>query len=303
MPKLNANLSMMFNEVDFPVRFDAAAKAGFKGVEFLFPYAYDKSLLVETLERNRLEMVLFNMPPGDWEAGDRGMACDPARSAEFQDNVGLAVDYALALNCKKVHCMAGLKPRGVGDKQMRDTYIANLQFAGKALAKHGISVLIEAINTRDIPGFYLNYSEQAFDIMHYADVPNLAFQFDIYHMQIMEGDLGNYALCGRAFGPRFMIAWPSAQIAVMGGDQAADTILSIEKAKVPEGMSEEAAQAILDQIRGAYEATAAPYHAAAHLWVDAIIDPRTTRDVLKHLLRVSCRVPPEQGMRVGFFQV
>ena len=189
MPKLSANLSMMFNEVDFPVRFDAAAKAGFKGVEFLFPYAYDKSLLVETLERNRLEMVLFNMPPGDWEAGDRGMACDPARSAEFQDSVGLAVDYALALNCKKVHCMAGLKPRGVGDKQMRDTYIANLQFAGKALAKHGISVLIEAINTRDIPGFYLNYSEQAFDIMHYADVPNLAFQYDIYHMQIMEGDL------------------------------------------------------------------------------------------------------------------
>jgi len=189
VPKLNANLSMMFNEVDFPERFDAAAKAGFKGVEFLFPYAYEKNLLAESLERNRLEMVLFNMPPGDWEAGDRGLACDPARTTEFQDNVGVALDYALALKCKQVHCMAGLKPRGVGDAQMRHTYISNLQFAGKAFAKHGISVLIEAINTRDIPGFYLNYSAQAFDIMHYANVPNLAFQYDIYHMQIMEGDL------------------------------------------------------------------------------------------------------------------
>jgi hydroxypyruvate isomerase len=189
VPKLNANVSMMFNEVDFPERFDAAAKAGFKGVEFLLPYAYEKSLLAEKLQRNKLELVLFNMPPGDWEAGDRGMACDPARTAEFQDNVGLALDYALALNCKQVHCMAGLKPRGVGEDAMRDTYIENLQFAGKALAEHGISVLIEAINTRDIPGFYLNYSAQAFDIMHYANVPNLAFQYDIYHMQIMEGDL------------------------------------------------------------------------------------------------------------------
>ena len=189
MPKLNANLSMMFNEFDFPKRFDAAAKAGFKGVEFLFPYAYEKGLIAETLERNQLEMVLFNMPPGDWDAGDRGMACDPARKSEFQDNVGIALDYALALKCKQIHCMAGLKPRGVGDDQMRDAYIENLQFAGKALAAHGISVLIEAINTRDIPGFYLNYSRQAFDIMHYADVPNLAFQYDIYHMQIMEGDL------------------------------------------------------------------------------------------------------------------
>jgi acetyl-CoA carboxylase carboxyltransferase component len=114
---------------------------------------------------------------------------------------------------------------------------------------------------------------------------------------------GNYALCGRAFGPRFMIAWPSAKIAVMGGDQAADTILSIEKAKIPEDMPEEEAAVILDKVRQIYEATASPYHAAGRLWVDAIIDPRATRDVLEHLLRVACRVPPEQGMRVGVFQV
>ncbi len=189
MPKLNANLSMMFGEYDFLDRFDAAAKAGFKGVEFLFPYDFDKSRLAERLQQNKLAMVLFNMPPGDWDAGDRDMACDPARSGEFQDNVGKAIDYAVALNCKQLHCMAGLKPRGVGEEQMREAYIANLRFAGKELAKHGITLLIEAINTRDIPGFYLNYSAQAFDIMHYANVANLAFQYDIYHMQIMEGDL------------------------------------------------------------------------------------------------------------------
>ncbi len=189
MPKLNANLSMMFGEYDFLDRFDAAAKAGFKGVEFLFPYAFDKSQLAERLEKNKLAMVLFNMPPGDWDAGDRGMACDPGRSGEFQDNVCKAIDYAVALNCKQLHCMAGLKPRGVGEEKMREAYIANLRFAGKELAKHGITLLIEAINTRDIAGFYLNYSAQAFDIMHYANVANLAFQYDIYHMQIMEGDL------------------------------------------------------------------------------------------------------------------
>jgi hydroxypyruvate isomerase len=189
MPKLNANLSMMFNEVDFPERFDAAASAGFRGVEFLFPYDFDKGQLQERLKRNKLELVLFNMPPGDWSGGDRGMACDPARTGEFQDNVGKALDYALALGCKQLHCMAGLKPRGVNDEQMRQTYIENLRFAGRELARHDISLLIEAINTRDIPGFYLNYSAQAFEVMHDADVPNLRFQYDIYHMQIMEGDL------------------------------------------------------------------------------------------------------------------
>ena len=148
MPKLNANLSMMFNEVEFPERFDAAAKAGFKGVEFLFPYAYDKALLEDKLKSNSLQMVLFNMPPGDWDSGDRGMACDPQRKAEFQDNVGKALDYARALGCKQLHCMAGLKPRGIGDEQMRQAYIDNLRFAGEQLAPHGINLLIEAINER-----------------------------------------------------------------------------------------------------------------------------------------------------------
>jgi len=189
MPKFNANLSMMFNEVDFLDRFAAAAKAGFKGVEFLFPYAYDKKRLADVVGNAKLRVVLFNMPPGDFDAGDRGLACDPARSGEFQDGVGKAIDYALALDCKQLHCMAGLRPRGVNEEKMRETYLGSLQFACKELAKHGLTLLIEAINTRDIPGFYLNYSRQAFDIMHYVGAPNLKFQYDIYHMQIMEGDL------------------------------------------------------------------------------------------------------------------
>jgi len=189
MPNFNANLSMMFNEVGFLERFGAAAKAGFRGVEFLFPYDFPAQQIRDQLDKHKLEMVLFNMPPEDWAAGDRGLACDPARITEFQDNIGKAVEYANELDCAMVHCMAGLKPRGVSEDKMRETYIANLQFAGKEFAKYHMKLLIEAINTRDIPGFYLNYSRQAFDIMHYANVPNLLFQYDIYHMQIMEGDL------------------------------------------------------------------------------------------------------------------
>ncbi len=189
MPKFNANLSMMYNEVDFLDRFSAAAKSGFKGVEFLFPYAYDKQQLVDLLQKNHLQVILFNGPPGNWEAGDRGLACDPSRVGEFQESIGKAVDYARALKCPQIHCMAGLKPRGVNEEKMRNAYIAYLQFAGKELAKHNLKLLIEAINTRDIPGFYLSTSAQAMDIIHYSNVPNLYFQYDIYHMQIMEGDL------------------------------------------------------------------------------------------------------------------
>ena len=189
MPKLNANLSMMFNEVGFLERFAAAARAGFRGVEFLFPYEFPAAQIREQLDRHKLEMVLFNMPPGDFAAGDRGLACDPGKISEFQEGVGKAMEYATALGCRQLHVMAGLKPRGINEQKMRETYIANLRFAGKELAKNGIRLLIEAINTRDIPGFYLNYSRDAIDILHYADVPNLYFQYDIYHMQIMEGDL------------------------------------------------------------------------------------------------------------------
>ena len=189
MPKFNANLTMMFNEVDFLDRFAAAARAGFHGVEFLFPYAHDKEQVAEIAARNKLQVILFNLPPGDWNAGDRGMACDPSRALEFQDSVGKAIDYARALGCDRLHCMAGLMPRGVNAERMRETYLENLRFAGQELAKHDLKLLIEGINTRDIPGYYLNTSRQAFDLMHHAAVPNLAYLYDCYHMQIMEGDL------------------------------------------------------------------------------------------------------------------
>jgi len=189
MLKFSANLTIMFNEVDFLDRFAAAAKAGFKAVEFLLPYPYDRNQLADIVRTNDLQVVLFNMPAGDWNAGDRGMACDPARVSAFQEGMGQAIDYARALSCKQIHCMAGLRPRGASEEKMRETYIANLQFAGRELAKQGLKLLIEAINTRDMPGFYLNTSRQAFDIMRDANVPNLYFQYDIYHMQIMEGDL------------------------------------------------------------------------------------------------------------------
>jgi len=153
MPKFNANLSMMFTEVDFLERFGAAAKAGFKGVEFLFPYEFLADRILEQLHKHDLQMVLFNMPPGDWAAGDRGLACDPAKVTQFQENIGKAVEYAKDLDCSNIHCMAGLKPRGVSEDKMRETYIANLQFAGRELAKYNMTLLIEAINTRDIPGF------------------------------------------------------------------------------------------------------------------------------------------------------
>jgi len=170
MPRFNANLSMMFTEVPFLERFGAAARAGFKGVEFLFPYEFAAEQIREQLDRHGLEMVLFNMPPGDFAAGDRGLACDPARAGEFQDGVGRALEYARVLGATRLHVMAGLRPRGVNEQTMREAYLASLRFAGAECAKAGITVLIEAINSRDIPGFYLN-------------------QYDIYHMQIMEGDL------------------------------------------------------------------------------------------------------------------
>ena len=166
---------------------------------------------------------------------------------------------------------------------------------------------VPLIFVQDVTGFMVGTrAEQGGIIKDGAKLVNAVSNSEVPKITLVIGNsygAGNYALCGRAFGPRFMIAWPSAQIAVMGGNQAADTILSIEAAKMPEEMPEVEKEAILDRIRQTYEATAGPYHAAAHLWVDAIIDLRTTHDVLKHLLSVACRVAPEPGMRVGVFQV
>jgi hydroxypyruvate isomerase len=189
MPKLCANLTFMFNEVEFLDRFDAAAKAGFKGVEYLAPYVAPAAQIAERLTKAKLTQVLFNLPAGDWAAGERGMAVDPRRVGEFQDGVGKAVEYAKALGCKQVNCLAGIAPKDVAPEKMRETLIANLRFAADRLAGEGIKLLVEPINTRDIPGFYMTHTQQALDVIQAVGSSNLWLQYDIYHMQIMEGDL------------------------------------------------------------------------------------------------------------------
>jgi hydroxypyruvate isomerase len=189
MTKLAANLTMLWNELDFLDRFAAAAKAGFKGVEYLFPYAYAKEALAERLAQHKLVQVLHNLPAGDWAKGERGIACVPTRIAEFQDGVGRAIDYAKALGCKQVNCLAGIAPAGVDVEKLRATFVANLRFAADELGKAGIRLLIEPINTYDIPGFFLSRTKQGLDIIHDTGSTNLFLQYDIYHMQRMEGEL------------------------------------------------------------------------------------------------------------------
>jgi hydroxypyruvate isomerase len=189
MPKFAANLTMLFNELEFLARFEAAAKAGFRGVEYLFPYPFPKERLAEELSRHQLVQVLHNLPAGDWAAGERGIAVDPSRVGEFQEGVGKAIEYATALGCKQVNCLAGITPKDVTAEQAQKTFIDNLKFAAPKLAAANIKLLIEPINTRDIPGFFLSGSKQALAIMDEVGSPNLLLQYDIYHMQIMEGDL------------------------------------------------------------------------------------------------------------------
>jgi len=189
MPKLNANLSMLFNEVDFLDRFDAAAQAGFKGVEYLFPYDFDMHKIKQKLESNNLTQVLFNLPAGDWDSGERGIACHPERIEEFQQGVDLAIEYAKILACSQCNILAGIVPDGVSQSDAEKTFIQNLHYAAPRLEKAGIRCLIEAINTRDIPGFFLNNTKQTLEIIKQVDSTNLFYQYDIYHMQIMEGDI------------------------------------------------------------------------------------------------------------------
>ena len=189
MPKFAANLTMLFNEVDFLDRFDAAAKAGFRGVEYLFPYAYDKNQLAEKLKTLKLTQVLHNLPAGDWAGGERGIACLPARVGEFQDGVSQAIGYATALGCQQINCLAGIAPAGAAADMLRNTFVDNLRFAAGKLKTAGIKLLIEPINTFDIPGFFLSRTAQALEIMSDVGSDNLFLQYDVYHMQRMEGEL------------------------------------------------------------------------------------------------------------------
>lgn len=189
MPKFCANLTLLYNEHAFLDRFAAAAKAGFTGVEYLFPYDFDKNRLAEQLQKHQLVQVLHNLPAGNWTEGERGIACHPDRVGEFQDGVGKAIEYATALGCRQLNCLAGIAPEGVPEEKLRATFVANLKFAARKLKDAGIRLLIEPINTRDIPGFYLTRSRQAVEIIREVGSDNLFLQYDIYHMQVMEGDL------------------------------------------------------------------------------------------------------------------
>lgn len=206
MPKFCANLTMLFNEVPFMDRFAAAAKAGFRGVEYLFPYDYDKNALADALHGHQLTQVLHNLPAGNWAAGERGIACHPGRAAEFQDGVGRAIEYATALGCTQVNCLAGIRPPQVDPNDARETFVRNLQFAAPKFQAAGIRLLIEPINTRDIPGFFLNYSKQAIDLIKAVGSDNLYLQYDIYHMQIMEGDLARTIEANLALIPHMQLA-------------------------------------------------------------------------------------------------
>jgi len=189
MPHFAANLTMMFNEVPFPQRFAAAAKAGFKAVEFLFPYDYPAADVARWLKEAGLKNVLFNMPPGDWASGERGLASLPGREEEFRAGVARALEYAKALGTPRLHAMAGLLPRGAERSRHQAVYVANLRHAAEVLAGHGIDLLIEPINTRDIPGYFLNTQAEAHAVRKEVNAPNLKVQMDFYHAQIVEGDL------------------------------------------------------------------------------------------------------------------
>ena len=191
MPKLAANLSMMFTDAPFLERFALAREAGFDAVEFLFPYAYEVGEIAGLLRRHRLELVLFNLPCGDWDAGDRGMACDPLRIDEFRAGVPVALRYATELGVTRLHCMAGKVPADLAHGQARTTYIDNLRYAAALAQPRSVELLIEPINHFDMPGYLLNRSRQALEIIAEAACPNLFLQYDIYHMQRMEGELSN----------------------------------------------------------------------------------------------------------------
>jgi hydroxypyruvate isomerase len=199
MPKLAANLSMMFQEVGFLDRFGAAAAAGFTGVEYLFPYDFPAAEVAERLRRHRLTQALFNLPPGDWSKGERGITALPGREEEFRAGVERALEYAAATGCRQLHAMAGVWPAGRDRREGREVYVANLRYAADQAARRGITILIEPVNTRDIPGFYLNTTAEAIAILGEVGRDNVHLQLDLYHCQIMEGDLAAHvrSLAGR----------------------------------------------------------------------------------------------------------
>ncbi len=194
MPRFAANLSMLYHEHAFLDRFGAAARDGFEAVECLFPYEYKPLELAQRLEDHGLKQVLLNAPPGNWLAGERGVACLPGRELEFKEHFKRALAYADELSCPNIHVMAGIAPASPARAEtarLQATYLSNLSWACSEAAVHGKTVLIEPINTRDMPGYFLNFQAQAHLMVQDIASSHLKVQFDIYHCQIMEGDVGN----------------------------------------------------------------------------------------------------------------
>jgi hydroxypyruvate isomerase len=189
VPRFSANLSVLFGEVELPERFAAAARAGFKAVEIQYPYAWDKGELTEHARRAGVEVVLINIPAGDPDKGDRGIGCLPGRASEFREGVAKAIEYAKALGCKRMNCLAGIAPPGVAGAQLRETYLSNLRYAAYELARSGMTLLVEPISVQAFPGFYLNRSEQALEIIDEVGAANLKLQYDLHHAHRMGDDL------------------------------------------------------------------------------------------------------------------
>ncbi len=191
MAKFSANLSMLFTEVDFLARFEKAAASGFTAVEYMFPYDWSAEQLQELHQKYGLQQVLFNLPVDEWGSGGRGIACLPGRSGEFQENVGRAIPYAKMFQCPRINCLVGLTPEGEDHDSIQETLVANLRFAADELARENLTLLLEALNSRDVPGFHLVGSRETVELIEAVGRPNVKFQYDIYHMQRMEGDLIN----------------------------------------------------------------------------------------------------------------
>jgi hydroxypyruvate isomerase len=191
MPQFAANLTMLFTEAPFLERFERASKAGFKAVEFLFPYAFSATEIKELLDQYQLKLVLHNLPAGDWDAGERGIACHPDRVDEFRNGVTKAIEYAKVLGVQQLNCLAGKAPEGLDQKVLHATFVENLRFAAAELKKANLNLLIEPINTFDIPGFFLSTTKQASEVLAEVGASNLLIQYDIYHAQRMEGELAN----------------------------------------------------------------------------------------------------------------
>ena len=190
MPKLAANISLLFPQLPFPDRFAAAAKAGFRYVEYQFPYPFGSAAqIAESARAAGVEVVLHNLPAGDAAKGDRGLTCQPDRVNEFREGVERAIEYAKAVGCPRLNTLAGIAPAGVPREKAKQTLIENLRYAAGKFPAAGLTLLTEPCNTRTIPGFFLNTSKEAIEVIDATGADNLLLQYDVFHMQIVEGDI------------------------------------------------------------------------------------------------------------------